>query len=744
MTVSTTSNRKTYTGDGVSTVFAFPYKFIETADIVVYVAGVRQIIGYTVGTPSDNGANITFSVAPANLATIVILADPARTQATSLPTTGPFPAKTVETMADKLTLLVQRLYDLASRSLTLSDGDSTTASTTLPTPSAGKLLGWNASASQLANIDPASLATTIIYGTAQGDIFSGTGAQTVFSLSASPGALNNLDVSISGVTQRPGLDYTWASGTTLTFTSAPPAGTNNILVRYLQALAQGSSDSGSVAYIPAGTGAVTRNVQTKLRERLSVKDFGAVGDGVTDDTIAINTANAAAVALNKELFWPTGVYIASNIPAIANMRWVGEGVTQTIVKLKNGTNAGLVTSASTNIDDVYISHMQFDGNSSNNTTGDTLTIKGCRTRLIDIEVRAAAGNAIVTDWNVANGARVSGCEGYFANITIDQPQQNGWVHSGPSDSHFESVIIIDAGLKTNSTYIGLNLVAGSGNGRFFNVHCWNRDSTTNVPLAGVLVASSGNNFSGCHFEGGTTSLSVTGAANIFSACSAYAPRGSYTINMAGSSNAFQGAIGLTYATANPTYKGVLLLGPNNILDIVNSGSGCTLGAVDFGSDPGENIVRLVGNQATGTVYNGTPAFNSEVEILVSGAAGVVFTQNVGISWTAFTPSIASGSGALTTASTTGRYRKNGKTVHIEMVATITANGTGATNIVLGLPFQASAFPFILSGKDIGVSAKMLEGAILASGTTCSVTNYDGTYPAANGSQLVITGTYETA
>jgi hypothetical protein len=64
----------------------------------------------------------------------------------------------------------------------------------------------------------------------------------------------------------------------------------------------------SLGYQPAGTNAVATTIQTKLRETISVADFGAVGDGVTNDAVAIQNAIDYAFSLGASIYFPAKNY----------------------------------------------------------------------------------------------------------------------------------------------------------------------------------------------------------------------------------------------------------------------------------------------------------------------------------------------------------------------------------------------------------------------------------------------------
>jgi len=79
------------------------------------------------------------------------------------------------------------------------------------------------------------------------DQFSGNGTTTAFTLTYAPAGPTSIMVAISGVVQNPNL-YS-VIGTTLSFSPAPPAGTNNISVLYLGLPVIGSSSPGNTAFL---------------------------------------------------------------------------------------------------------------------------------------------------------------------------------------------------------------------------------------------------------------------------------------------------------------------------------------------------------------------------------------------------------------------------------------------------------------------------------------------------------------
>jgi hypothetical protein len=352
MTVSSATRKAgPFVGSNTVSVFPFAFKVFTAADVYVVKLNTNTETesvlvlntDYTVSLNADQHTNPggTVALSAGALAAgykLTVTSNIAALQQTDLTNQGGFYPSVINNALDKLTILVQQALERLGRGLSLPLSSNTNIDTELPVPVASNLIAWNETADGLQSLDPQGLATIVAFGTAKADVYDGDGVTTEFPLTNSPGALNNLDVSVDGLTQIPGLDYTWAGGASITFTAAPAAGTDNVLVRYLQGLPQSGAQAGP--YTPGGVGAVETTIQSKLAERISVKDFGAVGDNAADDTAAIQAAIDYAETLvlqqfqsGATVFFPAGTYKITSGLTVAkdNVGLAGDSVAASVI-----------------------------------------------------------------------------------------------------------------------------------------------------------------------------------------------------------------------------------------------------------------------------------------------------------------------------------------------------------------------------------------------------------------------------
>jgi parallel beta-helix repeat protein len=342
-----------------------------------------------------------------------------------------------------------------------------------------------------------------------------------------------------------------------------------------------SGGSALVGYISAGTGAVASTLQAKLRQVISVKDFGAVGNGVTDDTAAIQAAfNRGPLCA---IYIPTGIYIVTTLTIGPNVTVYGDGLSNSQLRLKNAATGAILTSS--NATRLVLKDIAFDGNYTNCPSG-------------------------------TSGVEISGAESGGTGFSIDRcgfynAKSIGFYQIGTYSNARVSECIFEGNRLDGLVFNALNTIVKNNscmvNGRF------------GILAQGDYSQIMGNNCSG-------NGQLVTGGAGIGVVTGDYATVSNNTCLSNGTGVFFTHGIQLN-GSNNGVMEGNLSQGNNGSgLDMFQSPyTTCT------GNQSLNNKVRGIENDTTSTystIDGNVVSNNLEVGISVFNTVGSVVSNNI--------------------------------------------------------------------------------------------------------------------
>lgn len=247
----------------------------------------------------------------------------------------------------------------------------------------------------------------------------------------------------------------------------------------------------SVEHNPDGT--LIKKVVQQGDLVFNVKDYGAKGDGVADDTTAIQSAINALPASGGTVFFPAGTYIINgNIGSVAafgvilalpnNASAIGAGMGATVIKLAAGatqTQPRMIGNATGATTGIHISDLTLDGNRLNQTAW-----SAC------LNLASLTENSVVEHVEMKSpfgwGAAITSCTNVIvSNCILHDLPGHGLVEGGSNCGHnlYINNIVHDYGLS--ATY-------GRG-----------IDISGNYDLIVGNITYNGNNDAGIALEGGT-------------------------------------------------------------------------------------------------------------------------------------------------------------------------------------------------------------------------------------------------
>jgi hypothetical protein len=448
------------------------------------------------------------------------------------------------------------------------------------------------------------------------NVFTGTGSQATFTLTQTPPTRESLLVTVDGVVQ-PTTAYN-LSGSALILSEAPASGAS---IRVLMLGVAGPVQSASTLnFTQAGTGAVTRTVDSKLKDAVSVKDFGASSAASAAANLAAFKSAVAATAAGGRLVIPVDSSFYS-IDATGGLSAAIEINKRMEIVLEGDAKSNFGT-------------MQANPPYIFNITADGVTISG-NGKLI--------GNGTIDDTNSGTISTFPGLVRVAANnftmtgVTVEAPPKVG-----------VALVNCESAKIQNVTFTGGPAAYTIGNTAHFAIYAF--EGGYHTILGNHFVPSnSGGIFTNCIFFNAANRCRVSdnsakfaweklaylnGNYNIVANNTYVAPvAGNYTdaYRMHGSHNKLIGNTSIGAMGGCQVFDGVgNEVISNNFIDCTQAG--IFVGHSGGAYSGGFNQTKIIGNTVTG----GTGTKTDGIRFSVDGAStsGVIISGNVVSSMTA--------------------------------------------------------------------------------------------------------------